>query len=73
MIVAGNFTDWWSCLAGPLLGGAAAVMLCERVLRPGVPPQPRRTSQVPDAHHDRKSLLTETRGLTNNGPPRIVP
>jgi glycerol uptake facilitator-like aquaporin len=25
-------------------------------------PQPRRTSQVPDAHHDRKSLLTETRG-----------
>jgi glycerol uptake facilitator-like aquaporin len=44
MIVAGNFTDWWSYLAGPLLGGAAAVMLCERVLRPGVPP-PAETDQ----------------------------
>jgi hypothetical protein len=41
MIVAEKFTDWWSYLAGPLLGGAAAVMLCERVLRPGVPPPSR--------------------------------
>ncbi len=33
MIVAGKFTDWWCYLAGPLLGGSAAVWLHERLLR----------------------------------------
>lgn len=33
MIAAGQLTDWWAYLAGPLLGGAAAAFLYERVLR----------------------------------------
>jgi len=38
MIVAGKFTDWWSYLVGPLVGGAVAVLLYERLLSRGMPP-----------------------------------
>jgi MIP family channel proteins len=33
MIVAGKFTDWWVYLVAPLLGGALAATIYERVLR----------------------------------------
>jgi len=35
MIVAGKFTAWWAYLVGPLLGGAAAVWLHQRMRQPG--------------------------------------
>jgi len=37
MIVAGRFTGWWAYLAGPVLGGAAAVAVYEHLLRPARP------------------------------------
>ncbi|WP_205650367.1 MIP/aquaporin family protein [Actinoplanes solisilvae] len=33
MIAAGQLTDWWAYIVGPLLGGAVATFLFERVLR----------------------------------------
>jgi MIP family channel proteins len=38
MLVAGQLTDWWAYLVGPLLGGLVAVFLYDGVLRPGSAP-----------------------------------
>ena len=38
MILAGQFSDWWAYLAGPLAGGAIAVALYDRFLRAGNTP-----------------------------------
>jgi aquaporin Z/aquaporin NIP len=46
MIVAGKLRDWWVYVAAPLVGGAFAATLYERVLRPGAVP----TSHAPQAH-----------------------
>ena len=34
MLLAGRFTDWWGYLIAPLVGGALAVTVYDRVLRP---------------------------------------
>jgi MIP family channel proteins len=38
MIPAGRFTDWFAYLAGPLLGGTAAVWLYNRIISQGTQP-----------------------------------
>ena len=38
MILAGQFSDWWAYLMAPLVGGAVAVLLYDRVLRAGSAP-----------------------------------
>jgi glycerol uptake facilitator-like aquaporin len=38
MILAAQFSDWWAYLAAPLVGGAIAVALYDRVLRAGNTP-----------------------------------
>ena len=38
MIPSAKFTDWWVYLVGPLVGGAVAATVYERLLRRGTTP-----------------------------------
>jgi aquaporin Z/aquaporin NIP len=39
MLLAGRLTDWWACLAGPVIGATTAAALYEYVLRRGNTPR----------------------------------
>lgn len=38
MLLTGRFTDWWAYLVAPVIAGALAVTVYDRLLRAGEPP-----------------------------------